>query len=153
MATEIKRKQDSIDDNNRKLTLLKNNYINTLRRVQESPASTGMLAFVFSSEDFNEAWRRLRYLNQFAEWRNLKSTEIAKATEQLDRQKKSLSTTHTQHTQMLSQVNVARKELEVKQQKTDRVVQSLRLKRVRSERYLKRMRPKQRNLMQSLTDS
>lgn len=126
LSAEIKKKQDSIADNNRKLQLLRDNYIKTLRRVQESPASLTTLTFVFASDSFNEAWRRMRYLNQFSQWRNVKAGEISEATDILDRQKASLASIHARHTEMLSQVNVARKELEVKQMKTDEVVKSLR---------------------------
>lgn len=125
LAAEIVKKQDSIEVNKHNLKVLRDNYISTLRRMQEAPASLSKVSFIFTSDSFEEAWRRLRYINQFGQWRSIKTEEINNATALLDKQKKLLTADYATHTAMLGQVNVARKELELKQQKTDQVVKEL----------------------------
>ena len=59
LANEIKAKQDSVDILEGHLDHLRDNYVVTLRAMQEAPAALSPLAFVFASDSFTEAWRRI----------------------------------------------------------------------------------------------
>ncbi len=51
------------------------------------------LAFVFASENFNQALRRMRYLRQFSRWKDRQSAAIDSKTSELKSQKESLAKT------------------------------------------------------------
>ena len=43
------------------------------------------LAFIFASDSFTQAYRRVRYLREFSAWKDKKSADIKEAQAQLDR--------------------------------------------------------------------
>ena len=62
--------QDSIRDTENEITLLKTNYSKAIRNIQARSSSIDRLLFIFSASSFNQAYRRMRYLQQFSDWRS-----------------------------------------------------------------------------------
>ena len=58
------------------LELLKVRYAQSIRYAYKNRASYNMLAFLFSSDDFNEAVRRLRYLKTYRDYRKEQAEQI-----------------------------------------------------------------------------
>ena len=65
----MKNVSDSIDALDSNLKRISSTYIKAVRRQQGRRQQTGALAFIFSSDSFQQAWRRARYLHQFNKWR------------------------------------------------------------------------------------
>lgn len=125
LATEIKAKQDSVDVLEGQLTRLRNNYIATLRAMQEAPAALSPLAFIFASDSFTEAWRRMRYMQQFKDWHRVKTEEIKSSAEALRVKKDELTHLHARQVDMLGNVTAVRRKLEASQEETSRIVADL----------------------------
>ncbi len=125
LATEIKAKQDSVDTLEGQLNRMRDNYVATLRAMQEAPAALSPLAFVFASDSFTEAWRRMRYMQQFRDWHRVKTEEIKTSAENLKAKKAELSQLHHRQVEMVGNVTTARRKLEASQEETSRIVANL----------------------------
>ena len=86
----MKNVSDSIDALDSNLKRISSSYIKAVRRQQGRRQQTGALAFIFSSDSFQQAWRRARYLHQFNKWREKRTREIEVARKALDEKKQRL---------------------------------------------------------------
>ncbi|MDE5839149.1 MAG: hypothetical protein K2H39_08845, partial [Paramuribaculum sp.] len=109
---------DSIGSLNKHIEALRTSYIQSLRKLQGTTGSMGQLAFIFSSGSFSEAYRNVRYMQQFDRWRKRKFKDI-KATEALLTERKTeLDNVCRARNIELSKLNTARKELEPTREET-----------------------------------
>lgn len=77
---EINAGQKNIRSLNSDLTKLRKEYAKMLTFAYRNRSHYNNLAFIFAAEDFNQAFRRLRYIRQFSDARKVKIDQIA-ATE------------------------------------------------------------------------
>lgn len=116
---------DSIAILDKRMENLRQSYIASLRKLQGSNTSMSTLSFIFSSESFTDAYRRIRYLQQFDKWRKRKAGDINATAALLNERKNELDTVQRSHTAALIKLNKARKELESTKAETDKVVANL----------------------------
>lgn len=121
----IGRLNDSIVGLERHLQRLRDDYASAVRAMQSHRGSMNKLAFIFSSESFTQAYRRMRYLRQFSQWRDRRSEEIKEAHDNLSQRRAELARMHDAKNHSLIQMNVARRELEGKQKQTETLVADL----------------------------
>lgn len=121
----IGRLNDSIAALEKHLEHLRSDYASAVRAMQSHRSSMNKLAFIFSSESFTQAYRRMRYLRQFSQWRERRSGEITAAHDSLAVQRASLARMHDAKNHSLIQMNVARRELQGKQKQTEILVADL----------------------------
>lgn len=121
----IGRLNDSIVGLERHLQRLRDDYASAVRAMQSHRGSMNKLAFIFSSESFTQAYRRMRYLRQFSQWRDRRSGEIKEAHDNLLQRRAELARMHDAKNHSLIQMNVARRELEGKQKQTEVLVADL----------------------------
>lgn len=93
MNQEIDLIDASIDSNQTVLDLLnvtlkslKDEYAKILRSAYKNRSAYDQLMFVFSSQDFNQAFKRLKYLQQFTRYRKSQVLKIEYTQEQLNKQ-------------------------------------------------------------------
>lgn len=55
---------------------LRDEYLKAVKKMRVARKQNSGLAFIFSSGSFNEARRRMRYMGEFAEWKDRRSDEI-----------------------------------------------------------------------------
>ena len=125
LANEIKAKQDSVDILEGHLDHLRDNYVVTLRAMQEAPAALSPLAFVFASDSFTEAWRRMRYMQQFKDWHRVKTDELRASADALKLKQSELSELHARQLEMVGNVASVQHKLEASQEETSRIVADL----------------------------
>lgn len=121
----IKAINDSIATLDASVKAMQQKYANALRHFQGRRVSMSPLAFVFSSESFQQAYRRLRYLQQFSRWRERKTRDIKAAQETLTTQRTRLSSLQSTRRESLNSLNTARASLNSKRRDTDALVASL----------------------------
>jgi len=94
LITNINQEIGSIDNNivssskeiltlKQKLEILKVRYAQSIRYAYETRSSYDMLAFLFSSSDFNDAIRRMKYLKKFREFRKQQVDQILATQDQI----------------------------------------------------------------------
>lgn len=114
-----------IADNEKKLEQLRAEYLKAVKKMRTARGHSSTLAFIFSSDNFNQAMRRMRYLRQFSAWKDKQSAEINKKVALLTEQKKKLGIAKQQKDFALKQQKVAEAELAKKGREQDAVVADL----------------------------
>lgn len=76
--------ESHIDDLEENLEDLKEEYALLIINANKNRSGYNRLMFIFSSEDFNQAFKRLKYLQQYAQYRQAQATEIENTKEELD---------------------------------------------------------------------
>ena len=72
----ITRLNDTIARMDSSLAVLRDSYGKTLRRMQSAAQPTNAFSFILSADNFQQAYRRVRYLRQFTKWRHRKGEQV-----------------------------------------------------------------------------
>tara|TARA_Y100000739_G_C20573722_1_gene449113 strand:+ start:310 stop:1524 length:1215 start_codon:yes stop_codon:yes gene_type:complete len=81
---EITNQNNQIDTLKNKLLELRNQYTEMVRFAYKNRNATNKLIFIFSSEDFNQAYKRLKYIHEIAEYRQYQAQQIILAQEYIE---------------------------------------------------------------------
>lgn len=116
---------DSIAALDARVATITARYVKSVRRSQGRKQQTGALAFIFSSESFSQAYRRMQSLRQFSKWRKRRSAEIAEIRAELDQRREALASMHKQASTAIATLNSEKNSLVRKQQETNVLVNRL----------------------------
>ena len=117
---------DSINALDSRIKAITDKYVKSIRKSQGRKQETGALAFIFSSESFSQAYRRMRALRQFSKWRKRRSVEISDMRNELGKRREALADTRKKAASAISTLNAEKTTLVNKQQETNRLVDRLR---------------------------
>lgn len=117
---------DSISTLDNRLEAITDRYVKAIRRTQGHGQQMSDLAFIFSSESFSQAWRRMRSLRQFSKWRQRKSQEITQLRTALDERRKELTSLKENVNKSIGAIGTERATLVKKQASTNTLVDRLR---------------------------
>ena len=120
--TSIRTANDSINALDGRLAAITDKYVKAIRRTQGHHSEMNELAFIFSSDSFTQAYRRLRSLRQFSKWRKRRSIEITAMRSELDRKRSELATMKQRAASALSRINGEKAVLVKKQGETNELV-------------------------------
>ncbi len=108
-----------------RLDLLKIRYAQSIRYSYETRSSYDMLAFIFSSDDFSDAMRRMKYLKKFREFRKSQVDQIKATQQQLQSKIDALNQEKAKKDELLNS-QVQQKQVLVKEtDQTNQVMQEL----------------------------
>ncbi|MDE6153678.1 MAG: peptidoglycan DD-metalloendopeptidase family protein, partial [Muribaculaceae bacterium] len=141
---------DSIAELNDRLGSMCEKYRIALRKSQTNANGMNDINFVFSSENFKQAWERYRSLRQFARWRRRKADEIVDTRSSLQERQQRLDSLRADNSRVLKRVETKRDALERKKVETDRLVKSLKSQNKKLQEILKRRRDEARRLEERL---
>lgn len=125
LQKQIGELQSQIAADGKRLETLRAEYLKSVKKMRAKRKENSMLAFIFSSDSFNEALRRMRYLRQFSDWRQKQSDEIGSRVASLKTRSDQLAQTKTQHDRALSESVAAQKELQTQYARQDAIVTDL----------------------------
>lgn len=114
-----------IEENNREFDKLRENYLDAIKKIRSHRMSTNSLMFLFSSESFHQAYRRMRYLREFSGWRKQQSGKIKDMQEQLEKEKASLLALQEEKNKKIAVINTTKLSLETKKSEQKRLVDDL----------------------------
>lgn len=80
---DIRRNEQKIKDLTYELSLLKSDYADMIRKAYKSKSDQSRLMFLLSSDNFIQAYKRLQYMKQYANYRRTQGTEIQGKTDEL----------------------------------------------------------------------
>ncbi len=83
LDSTIQRSSRNIDTLNVDLELIKSRYAGMIRYARRNQDQKNQLVFLFSAEDFNQAYKRFIYLKQYADYRRTQAGEINALKEKL----------------------------------------------------------------------
>lgn len=117
---------DSIRILDERLEAMRASYANSIKSMHKANSgSMSALAFIFASDSFTQAYRRVRYLREFAAWKDKKSTEIREAQAQLDGQRKHYAALQADKSAAMAKMTSTKADLEKKQKETSVLVAQL----------------------------
>ena len=126
LDTRITSLQTKISDNESHLANLRAQYLKAVKKMRATRRNASTLAFIFASESFNQALRRMRYLRQFSEWKDRQTEKIAAATSELKKQSTQLARVKGEKDVALRRQRDARQKLESQHRSQDAIVVELR---------------------------
>lgn len=137
---------DSIIKMENNLSVLRQKYGETLRQIRASRHSSNNSSFLLSSNSFSDAFRRMRYLRQFASWQSGKTLELQNAIAMIGDAKNSLVKLHSNKAYSIKKVSATQSALQNDEKRQEEIVANLGKERASLEAYLKEKRQEARNL-------
>ncbi len=107
------------------LDVLKLRYAQSIRYAYASRSSSGMLAFLFSSADYNDAMRRLKYLKRYRDYRQQQAEEIRATQGRIEHKIGELNNEKSQKDMVLAAQEQQRRQLQQETSETNNVVKEL----------------------------
>ncbi|WP_245686438.1 murein hydrolase activator EnvC family protein [Psychroflexus sediminis] len=83
LTREINANANKIDRLRNELKQLKTDYEQMIQKSYRSKSDKNRIMFLFSSESFLQAYKRIQYMKQFAQYRKKQGEEVMKQTEEL----------------------------------------------------------------------
>lgn len=130
--TEIGQIGSSINKSNSEIKKLKENlgvlkmhYAQSVRYAYKGRSSYDMLAFLFSSDTFNEALRRMKYLKRYRDYRKDQADKIRLTQAKLQEELSNLNTEKAKKDILLNAEEQQKKAIEQDKQKTDEIIKEL----------------------------
>ncbi len=117
--------EKSISTNEAELAKMREEYLKALKKMRLLRKKNSGLAFVFASENFNQALRRMRYLKQFSEWKDRQTSAIESKNTQLMAEKESLAKAKGEHDAALKRQQAEQAALNSQYAKQDALVAGL----------------------------
>ncbi|MDE6638526.1 MAG: peptidoglycan DD-metalloendopeptidase family protein [Muribaculaceae bacterium] len=123
---EITTLGEEISKNETELKLMRDEYLKAVKKMRLTKKNQSTLAFIFASENFNQAMRRIRYMRQFSAWKEKKSADIDNKIKLLDGERKRLADVKDAQTVALGQLTESQAQLEENHHKQESLVAKLR---------------------------
>jgi septal ring factor EnvC (AmiA/AmiB activator) len=82
---EIKEENQRIDSLKAQLEVLRDQYKKMVVYAYKNRNATNQLVFIFSSNDFNQAYKRLKYIHEIGEYREYQAEQINQAQKEIEK--------------------------------------------------------------------
>lgn len=126
LAERIGILEKDIETNELQISKLRDEYLKAIKKMRARKGSKSDLAFIFSSKNFNQAMRRMRYLSQFSAWRSAQSSVLNGKIESLREDQKQLALDKVKKDEALVKESEAQKKLQQQYSAQDAIVVKLR---------------------------
>ncbi len=112
LTREITTNQNKIGDLRKELEQLKEDYSKMINKSYKSKSQQSRIMFLLSSENFLQAYKRLQYMKQYANYRHQQGEEIKTRTLELQQLNNSLAEQKKAKDRLISENRKTRAELE-----------------------------------------
>lgn len=121
----IEQKNTAIEKSQQELKALKDDYAKMIRFARKNQSSYTTIAYVFAADDFNQAFRRLKYLQKISQFRITQAEKIVNSQENLKNQINDLASTKAQKQKKKTEEEKEKKQLNSDKTKLDSSVKNL----------------------------
>ena len=128
LTRRININQRNIENQRKELDELKKEYAKMIQKSYASKSLQNRLMFLFSSENFLQAYRRIQYLKQYARYRRKQGLQISEKTKLLQNLNQVLIEENEKKTKLINDNREIRKKLVQEQKKQQELINALRLK-------------------------
>ena len=128
LTRRININQRNIDNQRKELDELKKEYAKMIQRSYASKSLQNRLMFLFSSENFLQAYRRIQYLKQYSRYRRKQGLQISEKTKLLQNLNQVLIEENEMKTKLINENRGIRQKLAKEQKKQQELIKNLRLK-------------------------
>lgn len=130
--------EENISKNENELKKLREEYLKAVKKMRVAKKNKSDIAFIFSSENFNQALRRMRYLKEFSSWRTRQSAEIEVKVARLTKEKEDLSQAREEQKNSIILQNANREKLELAKRKQESIIKDLKANGAALQAHLKK---------------
>ncbi|MCX6259063.1 MAG: peptidoglycan DD-metalloendopeptidase family protein [Bacteroidia bacterium] len=127
-SAEIDIKKEEISKLEAELKMLKDEYARMIYYAYKNRSSYDRWMFILSSKDFNQAYRRLKYLQQYSQYRKKQVTLIQETQQDLNNQLTTLEQKINEKKDLAGQKESEKGKLAFEQTEQSKVVDKLKLK-------------------------
>ena len=125
ITKEITKSNQDIDDLGKEIARLKIEYAKIIYYAFKHRSSYDKMMFVFSSKNINQAYKRLKYIQQYSEYRKAQAAEIVKNQEELKLKIEELKKTNQEKTILVSSQEQEKQNLANEKAEQEKIVQKL----------------------------
>lgn len=150
VSARAKNMADSVKATQARVDLLKESYAESLRSIRRQRQLSSSTAYIFSSRNFTEARKRLRYLRELSAWEAEKVGDLKEEVVILAARKAELDSTRTRLRYSLRQLENQKKKLESARTESDMLVSKLKRQGKQLEQVLREQQAQARRLDQEL---
>ena len=125
LTSKIRINEKNISVQRKELEDLKSEYANLIRKSYESKSLQNRLMFLFSSEDFLQAYKRLQYLKQYARYRRRQGKAISEKTKLLQELNQMLSNEKADKILLIEENRIVQKEIEKEKKEQNSLINNL----------------------------
>ena len=125
LDNEIEETGDSIFGLSVELKKLKEEYALMIYYARRNSSSYDRLVFIFSAQDFNQAYRRLKYFQQYGVYRRTQAELITSTQDNLSIKELKLEQQKAEQQYLLAQGKNEKQQLESEKRDVDRTIQDL----------------------------
>ena len=141
LTNEIDKKNDSIDFLKSEIKQVREQYSLMIKNSYKSKLKESRLMFLLSSDDFLQALKRSRYINQFSKDRKRVANKISNSIKLLDKKIVTLNSLKSDKNNLLKQNEENQINLEAEEKSKERLISGLRRK---EKAYKKQINEKQK---------
>ena len=128
LTNQINVNQRNITNLREELKILKKDYAKMIQKSYKSKSSQNRLMFLFSSESFLQAFKRVQYMKQYANFRKKQAEEIVKKTNTLQSFNKTLLQERVQKDALVEENRKVEERLQQERKSQQRLIQGLKRK-------------------------
>ncbi len=152
LNSEITTTSGEITSLENKMTQMREEYANMIRFAQRNQGSYQRMMFIFASEDFNQAYKRLRYIQQYSSYRQMQAALIDSTQRTLQSKKVLLEQKKTEKTSLRDSELQQKRVLEQDKKEQDKVLVSLQGREKKLRKQLEEKQRAKRKLDKAIDD-
>lgn len=126
LSNKIEETEGMIESLEMDLTNLKTEYARLLQHAFKTRSSYDKLMFIFAAEDFNQAFRRLKYYQQYTDYRKRQASLIEKTKDLLADSKEKLEYTKAEKQGIIDVLNGEKASVAASKKEKESVIRALR---------------------------
>ena len=149
---EISNGQSNIATLNSDLGKLRKEYAKMIVFANKNRSHYDRLGFVFASKDFNQAFRRLRYIREFTDARKTKMEQIASTEKRISDEVEASQIVREQQAAMLADEKVQKAELQKEKEELNRQVANLKKQEGSIQQDIKNKQQQAKQLQKAIDD-
>lgn len=146
----IQQKNISIEKSQQDLNNLKDDYAKMIRFARKNQNAYTSLAYVFAADDFNQAFRRMKYLQQISQFRRGQAAKIVDSQDHLKKQISELESTKIKKQQKKTELEEEQKQLTADKNKMDATLKKLKKEGDQLKKDIKKKQQEAANLQKEI---
>ena len=128
LTRKINLNERTISQQRKELEILKEDYAKMIKNAYASKSLQNRLMFIFSSENFQQAYKRIKYLKQYTRYRRKQGIAIAEKTQLLQQLNTTLLEERTQKQQLVRENKAVQEQLKKERKQQQGLIKRLRRK-------------------------
>lgn len=134
----------------KELEVLKEDYANTIVKSYKSRSDQSRIMFILSSENFLQAYKRIQYMKQYANFRKMQAEELKEKMAELEALLEKLKEQKKEKENLLAETEKQRKELEADKKEQDALVKVIQKDKKKYAADLKKKQQEEKKLQQQI---